>query len=366
MLGFLSLMVVGIVNFMFTKTADADSIRQQAGFYEDSNGLQRQRLRLDGAFDLRANGGGPATSDSLVGALASSIRRSVSSSTLSLGIERDIYRDSAIQRDDKMTAYYEGGRRVRDGWNLGWNSTFSKLTDMRLLTSAQNDGVVRARNFAAGVSRWIWHESIQLNLDFSRSLVDRPELTIVDADTESISPPPLLTSTGTTLSVKHLALPTTVTNYSATLIVTNERPLRQDYQFGVKHYLKSQKAALHGDVVRSINRGKLENTTIDGQLDAWIFEVAYLQTLMDGAFSRLAWRQYREDEVTRDSYQDELVRGTDLWSLSLLADLKKLAGLAPVNLELSHSRYRTNPIVAGTVAKRTTAATYEIGAAAKF
>jgi hypothetical protein len=334
---------------MHGAVAFADGLRQQAGFYRNDEGLERQRLRVESNFDVSARKISSLTSSNIV-----------------VGVERDIYRDLDAHDDKFGKEFFAGGRRIRDGWSLGWNNSFNKLTDTRIFASGQADGITSARNFALGLSRWFWHESMQINLDVSRTLAQRPELMVLDVDSTVINPPGHFSSTGTSIGLRHLATPTTITNYGVSLIASNDRPLRQDYSFGIKQFVRPFNGAVHFDLIRSLNRGKLEETTLDGQLTAWVGEIAYLQNILRGQFLRAAWRQYVEQEVTR-AYQDVLVRGTDMWSLGVSNDLKKMNWIkAPVSVDLVYSRFRTNEMVISAQSKRINAQTFEFGATAKF
>ena len=167
---------------------------------------------------------------------------------------------------------------------------------------------MRARTGGVGLSRWVFKENLQLSADVSRTLVESPVFETLGADSDVVAAPPVVTSTGTALGAKVLATPTTVTNVSWTHTEANNRPPANIYGIGVKQFITVTDSAVHFDAFRAVNRGRVTTATTYGEVDAWIGEAAFLQTLWRNASGRIGYRYYREDETTRVD-QNEFVRG---------------------------------------------------------
>jgi hypothetical protein len=160
--------------------ASGDSFRQQYGYYENNAGVSRSRVKADGAFVMTA--------------------QNLTSANFKLNgnvsVSRDVYDLESIAKDKYSREFYESGTRVKDAWSVGVTSTVNKLTDVRLSLSGDDDAVTGSNSVAVGVGQWFWHESLQWNLDVSRTLVHRPEFAILDSDSDIINAPSLMHSSG--------------------------------------------------------------------------------------------------------------------------------------------------------------------------
>jgi hypothetical protein len=330
-----------LVTLSLANTAFAHSVKQKAGTYADNQGRERQRMQMDLGFETPSSG-------------------RMSASSLSLSAGRDLYvfgdgDDSARNRE-----LYGENLREQNIFTIAATQTWERVTDTRISATSQNDDKVHARSFSAGASQWYYGETIRVSYDLSRTVVEQPEFRFLDYDSQEVGNPPIVSSVGSTVGVRHLASTTTIMDYTVSRIENENRPATNAATAGVREFLPSANAAIHVNVNRSYNRGYIGNDTTYGQVDAWSFETAWLQTLWLGASGRMAYRYYKEDETTK-AYQDEKVFGSDMYSVSFVQHLGKKAVdnlNVPLQLEAGAAKYLTNVGVA--------ANSYEMGLTAKF
>jgi hypothetical protein len=316
----------------------AHSVRQQVSNYENSEGLSRSRLKLD----LNLN--------------FSHSYEKISGTAYSLSGAQERYAKSDISDDEYSKKIYGSRSRVTNSFALSSTQTWQKLTDTRVVVAGSKDLQITSETAGLGVSHWFWKETLQLAVDVSRTLVKRPVFEVLGEDSDIVSPPPTLSSTGTTLGFKHLTTPTTIVSGGVAHVETNERPPENSYNGGVKQFIPRTKSAVHGDVSRIVNRGRVTSKSSYGEVDAWTADLAFLQTLWKGGLSRLSYRYYQEDETTRVR-KDELRRGSDTFGVNVAQDLDDKT------LELAAYRYFTNEIREG---ERVAANVYELGFLARF
>jgi hypothetical protein len=340
--------LMGVFAASVCTVAAADSFRQQYGYYENNAGVNRSRVKADGTFDMTA--------------------QNLTSANFKLNgnvsVSRDVYDLESVAKDKYSRQFYESGTRVKDAWSAGVTSTVNKLTDVRLSLSGDDDSVSGSNSAAIGMGQWFWHESLQWNLDLSRTLVHRPEFAILDSDSDIINAPPLMHSTGVTASLKHLATPTTITRYTYTRTQSNERPAVEVFAFAVKKFFIALNGAMHADVTRAINKGRITTSTSYGEVDAWLAEVAWLQNVTKSDRVRVGYRQYREDEITR-AERNEYFMGSDMVACGWSHDMSfGASNKNPFSVDATYATYRTNEIdPQGTQIR---AQTYEMGATARF
>jgi hypothetical protein len=322
--------------------AEAGTLRQRASSYRDTNALARYRLALD--MDVaRAH-----TEGTLTG------------TNYSVGATRDIYLDRGVSRKNAYAREnYGGGQRIEDSATVTASQTWNKLTDTRQMASWRGDEAATSKTAGIGGSHWMFHESWQWSLDLSRTWSDRPKWEYLDIDTELVEPLTRVTSTGTSVSARHLMNPTTVMLYTLSYVVANDRPPSRSGAVLVKHYLPDHEAALHATLSRAINRGVITTATTYGQVDAWQVEVAALKSLNSGKTrGKASYRWYREDEETR-AYGDLLTFGSDTFALNIAHDIARgEGGEAGVTLEAGATKYLANTGLS--------AAVWEGGVSAKF
>jgi hypothetical protein len=323
--------------------AFAHTVRQELGAYQDNQGLSRQRIGYDVTVDGPQRAGAGLTS-----------------STFDLTARRDFYNDTSVVDSDYDREVYGGGRRTGDSAALTATQTWDRLTETRVLGAFSSDLQVESRTWGVGASTWGLHETLRLSVDLSRTVTDQPEFRFLDFDSKQVGNPPLTSSTGVSLGVRHLATPTTIVDYGAGQLVNDTRPPSSTGQVAIRQFVPPVSGALHVAGTRAYNRGYISTDTTYGQVDAWTLETAWLQNLWRGALARLGYRYYKEDETTR-AYADEKVFGSDTVSLGMSQELPKGAtfGLTrPLTLEASAARYLTNVDIAAT--------SFELGLAARF
>jgi hypothetical protein len=337
---------VGILFSMFATSGHlwAHSISQKLGGYQSQDGRRRGELQIDAGIDLKSQS------------------TEISGSTLGITAGRKYYNDAADVNDKYRQEFYGDGLSVLNTLSVSYNDILKKLTERRLMVSHQFDQVSKTTNFSAGMSQWFWHESLQGAIDLSTVIADRPVMDVLDADLEILSPPPTKRGYGYTLSLKHLATPTTITKYALGQTFTNDRPVLQQLSLSVKQFITATSGAVHFDLTRLINRGDLGLTSTYGQVDAWIIEAAYLQQINKNNRARIAGRQYREDEVTRVQ-QDKYFMGSDMASMGLQHDFRT-ASKSNMSAELIFAWYKTNDLT--DVGTQTVARTVEFSSTARF
>lgn len=319
---------------------EAHTLRSRIASAQASDGSQRQRMRSD--LNLNLNHSGFLTS-----------------STFGLSASRE--RSDKRETSEEEIEVYGTTRRQTDSLNFNAGQNWSKIWDTRLLSGYSTDGVMKSRTFGAGTSLWTMKENLQLSFDASRTVVDQPVFEILGADSDIISPPELLTSTGLTFASKLLVSPTTVATLSYTNVEKNDRPPTHVYASGVKQYIKPTKSAIHIDGARVFNQGRVTTASTYGEVNAWIAEAAWLQQLWKGAVSKLTYRYYREDEATRVD-QDLYTRGSDFVGLGFAQDLQ-VGDSVPWTVETNASQYKTNALDED---RKVTAKIFEMGLTAKF
>jgi hypothetical protein len=162
------------------------------------------------------------------------------------------------------------------------------------------------------------------------------------------------------IGVRHLATPTTIVDYGLSQVAADNRPHANSGSIGVRQFVPPVEGAVQITGTRSYNRGYVTTDSTYGQVDAWIGEVAWLQTIAPGGKCRVGYRYYREDETTR-AFENEQVFGSDTMSVGLSQDVPKEAVDSlptPVTLELAYARYLTNAGIS--------ASSYEFGVSARF
>lgn len=323
--------------------ASAHSVTQTIGAYNDNNGLQRERV----AFDVLVDGGAHALGG-------------MTDSTYAVTVQRDQFHRTNMKDDDFDREIYQTSYNVNDYASVSANQTWDKVTETRVLAAYGSDHKIRSRTWATGASQWLAHETVRVSFDLSRTIVERPLFGVLDFDSVTTAEPTISSQTGATLGVRHLARATTVIDYTVGHTVAENRPPADRGGIAIRQFVPALDGALHASATRALNRGYVASDTTYGQVDSWIGEVAWFQSLWKGALSKIGYRYYREDETTR-AYGDELQFGSDTITAGLSQELPKGAtsGLSrPLTLELKGARYLTNVRVA--------AATVELGVTAKF
>jgi hypothetical protein len=334
-------LAAALILLLASTTAAAHSVKQKAGSYIDNQGRERQRLQMDLVYDGKGSG-------------------SVSSSSLTVSAGRDNYVFSEETDSDYNQLVYGDRTHTQNNVTVSGNLTWDRLTDTRALVSMQSDGKVTARTGSVGASQWLYHETLRVSYDLSRTIVEQPEYKFLDYDSQEVGNPTLVTSVGATVGVRHLASTTTIRDYSVSRIENENRPATNTGTVGVREFFPSVNGALHANVTRAYNRGYIGTDTTYGQVDAWSFETAWLRDFGRGASGRLAYRYYQEDETTR-AYEDEKVFGSDMFSLSVVQEItKKMVDsvTVPLQIEAGAAKYLTNVGVA--------ANSYEMGVSARF
>lgn len=261
-------------------TAQAHSVKQELGRYEDTEGRTRQRA----SFGLNAD--------------VPNYGPQMSAASLAVNVTRD----ATVENDPEDENLILNG--VNQAWSLTATQTWQKITDTRVLSSFSQTGESTARTYGAGASQWLFHESLRLDFDVSRTMIDRPPAAYLDYDSEEVLLPSVVTNTGFSVGVRHLATPTTIMDYTASEVVSEDRPPAYTGGVAGRQFIPPTKSAIHVSVARSYNRGAISRNTSYGQVDAWIGEAAFLQEMWSGAHSRVGYRQYREIEVTKSKPRD--------------------------------------------------------------
>jgi len=336
----LSLLIISLA--LPAGDALSHSIRQDFGTYADNQGLERQQTVWD--FGVEGGAFGPG----------------MNASQFTLNVMRNQYRYTSIADNDYMRELYGTSQRVNLQAALSSSQTWHKTTETRLMGSFGNDAKVKTRIWGAGASQWLRHDTIRISMDVSRTLVDRPLYEILDYDSQTISPPTVVSSSGASVAVRYLATSTTITDYGYGHVVSGDRPVTKTYSFGIRQFIPLTESAVHLNAVRSVNRGFVSISSNYGQVDAWIGEGGWLQSLWTGGSTKLSYRFYREDETTR-AYDDEKVFGSDTVSLCYAQEVAKgsVENLnVPMTIRAAGGRYVTNTDIAAT--------TFEFGLTAKF
>ncbi len=327
--------------------ASAHTAKQRLSSYEDQQGLRRQRLSFN--LGLQFNHGSTLTS-----------------TAYTIDMRRDSIQDDRAAEQEYVLKHYGLDEQLEYGGNIAFSQTWNRLTTTRQMFGGTSDSVVETRNFGVGVSHWLFHETVQLGLDVSRTLLNRPAYEYLGADSDNEIMPALVNSTGVAFSVKHLATPTTVTNYGVTRIDASNRPTAYVYTTGIKQFIPPTSSAVHVDIARALNKGRVTRYSNYGEVSAWSGEAAFLQSLWTHAHGKVFYRYYREDEVTRVD-ADELTRGSDTGGIHMSQEIPKGtldAIRVPLVLEAAFSRYFTNEL--DDKGTKVVATMVEAGVQAKF
>lgn len=304
----------------------AHQVMERVGSYADSDGTTRQRLGTTLTHEQ-----GP--------------RGAFSSGSVALQWTRDSYEFATAAENDYLREVYGTSYRHNDAATVNATQTWEKVAETRQLMSYASDGAVTVRSGSIGASRWFWHETVRVGVDASRTIVDQPLYAVLDYDSVEVGNPPTQSMNGGTLSVRHLATPTTIVDYGVSRIVTGNRPDTTSGLIGIKQFVPGLNGAFHETVTRVDNRGVITEATSYGQVDAWIADTAWVQNLWRGATARLGYRWYRQDETTR-AYGDHLVVGSDLTSFGISQEIPRAGrgsgGLRPLTVELAAARYQNN------------------------
>ncbi len=315
--------------------AHAHSFEQNIGTYQTDNGLQRHRWQTNIALDIPHNA--PETS-----------------SQISVGYLGDNYLDKRVDSQEYMQANYGDSERTNHSGNITYNFTWNKLNTLRVGGNTSSDGVAKSSGANIGYSRWLFSESWRVSLDVTRSWFRTPQIIYPDQDLDLVETPAKIAEYSGSFGLRQLMTPTTMVDYLFTYASTNNRPDTQIYGMEVRQYIKPWRGAFHVEAARGINVGEITTRTHYGEVKAWQFGAAYLQDF-DIAQLKVAYRAYREDEVTR-AYHDELILGTESWSAAVTRNF----GLdqRKMTVKLGVGRYKTNTNIA--------ANTIEVGAITRF
>lgn len=329
---------------VFAPQLEAHTLKHRLGGYRDSSGTTRQRVGFDATVEGKAGKG------------------DMTASSVNLVILRDLYEDSSLSDDeDEYTReIYGEGQRISDSATVTASQTWDRVTDTRVMAAYATDRKVTTRTWGVGASQWYRHETIRLGWDLSRTIVEQPLYQVLDYDSEQIGNPTVASSVGVTMSVRHLATPTTLVDYTLSHLEYENRPDMNSGAVAVRQFLPPLDGAIHAGVTRADNRGYVTTESNFGQVDAWIYDAAYLQNLWRGGRARVGYRYYKEEEKTR-AYGNERQLGSDTATLALSQDLDKrqVDSLSvPLTLEAAASRYANNDDV--------TANTFEVGVTARF
>lgn len=322
----LSTCVVAGASLMSHPSVFASEVMQRVGGYSgDAGNETRSAAALGGSITQRPLFDGAISSGSY---------------DLQAGVEQIAVKDFA--KDKYMSEYFPNGVRENRSASLNTSQTIRKLTDVRLGGNWLSDNVTTTRTASAGVGRWWFHDTIQTNVDVSKTETNGPTISILDLDSETINLGPKVASGGGTFSLKHLATPTTIWGASWTRIDASNRPPLNAYGLNGKQFIPAWSAAIHGSVTRIINTGEVDTTTSSGSLTGIQSEWAFLKTLWDGGASRVAYRFVREDEQTR-AYGDHMLYGADSYSMGFTQDIKKgVISDRPLQAHVVATRYISN------------------------
>lgn len=319
--------------------AQAHTVSQHIGAYQDNEGRTRTRVNVDGAANFSRTGTG------------------LTAASYAVGLSRDYFQVD-LANDKYAKEVYQSDKRQENTVSVTANQTWNKETDTHFMGSHSSDGKTQVVTGGVGVAQWLSGESWQIGLDFSRTVTDRPLYTPIDYDATVLDLPTSLTSNGSTVTLRNLTSSTTITNASYTRILSSDRPASHTFGFGVRQFIPAFNGAVHFNGARAYNRGRITTETQYGSVDAWQAEIAYLQAFSPMVRGRVAYRYYKEDETQR-AYGDEIVLGTDLISTGVVIDIPRDSKTAaPVSLEVSGTRYITNTHVAARI--------IEVGLSGKF
>lgn len=306
--------------------AHANEVMQRLGGYStDASTETRSSAALGGSITQRPLFDGTVSSGSY---------------DVEAGVEQVTIKD--IAHDKYMTENFPNGYRENRSVSLNTTQTIRKLTDLRLGGNWLSDTVTTTRTASGGVGHWWFHDTIQTNIDVSKTQTNGPIVTILDYDHQAINLGPQVASGGGTVSVKHLATPTTVWGAGWTRVESTNRPKLDAYSINGKQYIPAWTAAVHGTAARIINTGETGLDSTSGSMTGVQAELAFLKTLWEGGASRVAYRYAREDEQTR-AYGDHLLYGADSYSVGMTQSIKKgVVTDRPLMVHAVATRYISN------------------------
>lgn len=319
----------------------AHSVKQKAGTYADNQGRERQRMQMDLGYEGKGSG-------------------TMTASGVSVSAGRDKYIFDDISDSDYNQDVYGSRTHQQTNISVSANQTWERVTETRVLASYSTDEKVKTRTLGGGASQWMFHDTVRVSYDLSRTILEQPEYRFLDYDSQEVGNPTGSSSIGSTVGVRHLATTTTIMDYNVSRIENESRPSTNSATMGIREFFPKPDGALHTSVTRAYNRGYIGTDTTYGQVDAWSFETAWLQNLWTGASGRASYRYYKEDETTR-AYEDEKVFGSDMYSLAMIQQIGRKAVdnvTVPIQIEAGAAKYLTNVGVA--------ANSYEMAVSAKF
>ena len=316
----------------------AHEVDQRVGSYSSSDGESRVMARFLGRADAPVFAGGDGVFSLSVSAQSESVKSD----------------------DSYTTKNFEDGRRVERNFGMDGSLIWAKRTEMTVGGSAAGDSVSKTFSARAGLGQWLLGDQLRIGLNASSSKTMRPADSFLDYDSATVNILPEVSSITGAINIKAILNPKT--SVSADYVVANslERPLLHAWSAGIKQYFDACDCAVHGDMGRVINLGKLNTNMSAGELTGSQVSISYLQTLWSKAHGRLAYRYAREDEFTR-AYEDHLVFGADSYVAALSQEVPSDlvgGGDRTVLLDLAATRYLHN--------KAGSASTVEFGGSVKF
>ncbi|MEI6834316.1 MAG: hypothetical protein WCL28_10035 [bacterium] len=324
--------------FLISGSLMAHEVDQRVGSYSSSDGESRVMARFLGTADAPVFAGGDGVF-------------SLSLSAQSENVKSD---------DSYTTKNFEDGRRVDRNFGMDGSLIWAKRTELTVGGSAAGDSVSKIASARVGLGQWLFGDQLRLGIKVSSSKTSRPEDSFLDYDSATVSVLPNVSSTVGGVNLKAILNPKTTFSGDYTVATSSERPPLRAWIVGVKQYFDGCDCAIHGDLGRVINLGKLNTNMSVGELTGSQFSISYLQSLWQKAHSRLSYRYAREDEFTR-AYEDHLVFGADSYVAALSQELPGDViggGDKTVLLDLAATRYLHN--------KAGSATTVEVGGSVKF
>jgi hypothetical protein len=329
---FLSGLILASTNIM------AHEVDQRVGSYSSSDGESRTMVRFLGRADVPSFAGGD-------GVFALSL------SAQSENVKSD---------DSYTTKNFDNGRRVDRNLGIDGSLTWAKRTELTLGGAAAGDSVSKTWSARAGLGQWLLGDQLRIGLNAASSKTSRPADSFLDYDSSTVNILPEASSVTGAINIKAILNPKTTVSADYVVANSSERPLLHAWSAGIKQYFDACDCAVHGDLGRVINLGKLNTNMSAGELTGSQVSISYLQTLWSKAHGRLAYRYAREDEFTR-AYEDHLVFGADSYVAALSQELPGDlvgGGDKAVLLDLAATRYLHN--------KAGSASTVELGGSVKF
>lgn len=279
----------------FCSLAKADSFQQTLGVYADSAQIERRHVGIELGFDFQHAG-------------------RVEQSTVALQAGRDEFFGGlpAVPVDDNETIDEVYAYNA----SFSASQSLSKLTELRQAIFFNSEQQARSLTTSVGVSHWLAKETWRFSFDYMKNTVNNPQDPYLDVDFASVQRPRLVASEGVALSLRQLATPQTVIDYSAGYTSISNRPPASLTAVALRQFVVSMNGALLASVTRMENTGKLTTETTYGEVTALQVTLGWAQNLWSQAQGLVEYRNYREDEVTR-AYGDELQLGSDAVTLGV-------------------------------------------------